>query len=205
MKKMKTQQSQLNFTEILNHLKEVPITNIRAPSAADKWEPSSKSKDYSAAYREIEIFETQRPIIKDALTQAYFRKTGLIEMDYDRDNDSPQITIDLLADIIISLHYGRKIKKKSPFFYFEDLIREAICEIDKVFTIIKENKPSSFEKSEQKKLREIALEYYDENLKHFNLIKRDFLQDFWVYSFRAGQASEDFEGKLLQKIVAEPR
>lgn len=169
--------------------------------------------DPSDLKKELEVRDAQRPILLSALRRAILRKEySLPKRNYIKPDpaskkniykpDSPYITIDFLSDIVVELYYGKKIKKSSLEIEIINFMNKVLAEITKIYNVLKIIGFSGGKTNTQDDYRNAALNYFDENYKKFKYLKREYIEDFNLYSFVGGQETR-FKSKLFQKMVSD--
>jgi len=115
--------------------------------------------------------------------------------------------VEILADLYVDATKNDPRNKRAIAFFKKrkDLydkvdIKEAINEIDKIYTEIKAVGLSRKEIDHEKKWRNAALARFDDTKKEWKYIKRKFLDNHSLYSLNGGQEKRDFQARLLQKI-----
>jgi hypothetical protein len=99
----------------------------------------------------------------------------------------------------------KKIKEKIRHDYqveIEQLIKEAMPEIEIIYTAVKEKVGfSGRDNVGEKDWQAAALKIFDKDVSQFTFIKREYLEEKKIYFFTGGQERRDFVGGILQMIV----
>ena len=185
--------------------KDLPANDFPSTSALLKnLNVSAKIMAPDEVEKELSAFENQRPILSEALRKALLRKMGILKHDFSKEAKSLELTIDFLSDLVVDLEFGKKIRKIILIGEIEHLIKGAMLEIHQIWNYLKKHeKVKNGSRYIEKRYRNIVLKYFDSYNERFKYIRRQYLEDWNVYSLRETQAFGDFSSKLLQKIVAD--
>jgi len=154
-----------------------------------------------------EIKSKEQKALEYVLFLALAKKRGIIEsrsLSYNFEPGFADLMINSLADMVIT--HSVKINKKAinraklPKTLLP-LFRIVKPEIDKIYGAVKNIGFSSGLIDAERKWKGAALEAFDDSVKGFEAIKREYLEDDDIYFFSGGQERRDFEGKILQKII----
>lgn len=139
-------------------------------------------------------------IVEPYLYISYLEALGQFKVLLPDEDD--KVVIKFLSDLLIFFALkGRKRKKIPP--ELKEYLLKAKSEIADIFSAVKMVGFSGCLIDAEKKWQGAALKRFDDSKKGFEIIKRDFLQDKFIYLFRGGHEKGDFEGKILQKMIME--
>ncbi len=154
-----------------------------------------------------EVEEKKQKALESVLSLSFAKKSGIIEnrpLGYNFEPRFADLIINSLADIVITLCVKadkKAINRATLFEAFTPLMVSVKPEIEKIYSAIKSIGFSSRLFDAERKWKGAALEAFDDSIKGFEAIKREYLEDDDLYFLTGGKERRDFEGKMLQKII----
>ena len=140
---------------------------------------------------------------------AYGKRKGNINgaFPYRIDPKLIDLVINRLCNMIFEFASKGKWKKKPPipFKPLLQMLEFAEKDIDAIYkNAVKKIGFSSRIINPEKKWRDSALKYFDENRDKFKAIRREYLLDKSLYTLNSGKEKRDFKAGLFTKVVEDP-